>query len=48
MIRKWSHHKVFSRKLKILYGGQGGIRTPVGIKPRDLQSRAFDRSATYP
>ena len=28
--------------------GQGGIRTPVGRKPPDLQSGAIDRSATCP
>src|SRR5262245_29803600 len=28
--------------------GQGGIRTPVGRSPPDLQSGAFDRSATCP
>jgi hypothetical protein len=26
---------------------QGGIRTPVALRAADLQSAAFDRSATY-
>ena len=29
-------------------GGQGGIRTPEGIKPADLQSAPFGHFGTYP
>ena len=36
------------RQSAILEAGQGGIRTPVGRSPPDLQSGAFDRSATCP
>ena len=28
------------------YGAGGGIRTPEGVKPADLQSAAFGRFAT--
>ena len=29
-----------------MHGARGGIRTPEGMKPADLQSAAFDRFAT--
>ena len=35
-------------KSLVIPSGQGGIRTPVGLSPSDLQSDAIGRSATCP
>src|SRR5262249_39171692 len=40
--------KIANHQSKIQGIGQGGIRTPVGQSPSDLQSDAIGRSATCP